>query len=152
MVLFFWNTSWSIFRYARQALELGFYAVASHSSSLYMYIKGSKEEKKIPFLCCIKRRSLRCTKGPSKRIRSPRRRRRSYTMRCTWKSHLSLYWRRGEVLSCPKRYRSVELKVGTSFVHVAGSIPVGIASGTFGRNAKKKKRFNTQIANIYIYI
>lgn len=84
-------------------------------------------------------------KGPSKRIRSPRRRRRSYI-------HNTMYVKEPFVIvsaaakSCPVRNGIDLLKVGTSFVRVPGSIPAGIASRTFGRNAKKKrekkKRFN----------
>jgi hypothetical protein len=119
----------------------------SFTIAVHVHIKGSKEEKKIVFLCCIKRRCFRCTKGPSKRIRSPRRRRRSYTMRWTWKSHLSLYRRRGEVLSCPKRYRSVESR------HVFCTRRRKYSRRDCVRDVwpqcEKKKRFNAQIANIY---
>lgn len=73
-----------------------------------MYKKGSGE--KFAFLCCIQWRRLRYTKGPRKRIRSPRRRhrRRSYTQYDVRERAICHCIGGGEVLSCPKRYRSVE--------------------------------------------
>lgn len=133
--------------------------------------RGRREKKKIAFLSYkhiiillysddVLRRTIR--EDRAKRIRSPRCRRRSYIP-----IYNSIIYSQCDVCmhakepfvivlaaakSCPVRNGIDLLKVGTSFVHVPGSIPAGIVSGTttFGRIAKKEKknkRFNTQ--NVY---